>query len=100
MPHHLLLTKLCTLGFDFDFINLFTSYLNDRRLCIKLEDSLSDVIDVNSGPPLGSVLGPLLFCSLLQIYKIILKIIKRNILNFECTLPILSRDPRNYLVQK
>ena len=30
VPHHLLLTKLCTLGFDFDFKNLLTSYLNDR----------------------------------------------------------------------
>ena len=61
MPHHLLFTKLCTLGFDFDFINLFTSYLNDRRQCVKLEKSLSNVIDVTSGVPQGSVLDPLFF---------------------------------------
>ena len=61
MPHHLLFTKLCTLGFDFDFINLFTSYLNDRRQCVKLEKSLSNVIDVTSSVPQGSVLDPLFF---------------------------------------
>ena len=58
---HLLLTKLCTLGFDFDFINLFTSYLNDRGQCIKLENSLSNVIDVISGVPPGIFLCPLFF---------------------------------------
>ena len=62
VSHHLLLTKLCTLGFDFDFISLFTFYLNDRRQYNKLENTLSNlsnVIDVTSGVPHGSVLGPL-----------------------------------------
>ena len=61
LPHHLLLTKLCTLGFDFDFINLFKSYLNDRRQCGKLKNYLSIVVDVTSCVPQGSVLGPLFF---------------------------------------
>ena len=68
VPHHLLLTKLCTHGFDFDFINLCTSYLNDRRHCFKLKNYLSNVVDVTSGVPQGSVLGPLFFFNLLLIF--------------------------------
>ena len=59
VPRRLLLTKL--INFDFDFNNLFTSYLDDRRQCVKLENSLSNVIDVTSGVRQGSVLGPLFF---------------------------------------
>ena len=58
VPHHLLLTKFCTFGFDFQFIHLYTSYRNDRRQC---ENSLSNVIDVTSDVPEGGVLGPLFF---------------------------------------
>ena len=61
VPHHLLLTKLCTLGFVFDCIILLTSYFIDRRQCVKLENSLSIVIDVTSGVPQRSVLGPFFF---------------------------------------
>ena len=60
LTHHLR-TKLCTLGFDFEFINLFKSYLNDRRQCGKLEKYLSNVADVTSCVPQGSVLCPLFF---------------------------------------
>ena len=49
------------LWLDFDFNNLLTSYFNDRRQCIKLENSLSNLIDATSGVPRGSVVGPLFF---------------------------------------
>ena len=61
VPHHLLLTNLCTVGFDFDFINMCTLYLNDRRQCVKLENYLSNVVYVTFGFPQGSILGPLFF---------------------------------------
>lgn len=40
---------------------MFKSYLNNRRQCVKIGDTVSDETVVDCGVPQGTVLGPLLF---------------------------------------
>lgn len=43
------------------FYKILKSYLNDRYLQVKTEDSLSDYKTIRSGVPQGSILGPILY---------------------------------------
>ena len=61
VPHHLLLQKFVNFGFCPDFIRLFSSYLDERFQCLKLNNIYSGEITIFSGVPQGIVLGPLLF---------------------------------------
>lgn len=59
--HTILLDKLNNCGVRGVALNWFTSYLDKRRQCVKVEDKFSDYGEVNCGVPQGSVLGALLF---------------------------------------
>ena len=61
VPHHILLSKLAKFGFDYTFLQLFSSYLSDRTRISRIEKTSSSIGYVTSGMPQGSVLGPLLF---------------------------------------
>ena len=59
--HDGLIYKLKQNGICENLLNLFCSYLNNRKQRVVLNGSNSDFGQIESGVPQGSVLGPLLF---------------------------------------
>ena len=61
VPHQRLLFKLKNCGVNGKALEFIESFLLNRLQRVKIQDELSDPVDVQSGVPQGSVLGPLLF---------------------------------------
>ena len=59
--HKGLLAKLEQIGISGAFLDIFVSYLSNRRQCVVIEGTKSDMIEIQAGVPQGSRLGPLLF---------------------------------------
>lgn len=61
VDHATLLVKLQNVGLYGNLLNLIKSYLSGRVQCVKLNNRISEYVNVPSGVPQGSHLGPLLF---------------------------------------
>lgn len=59
--HVKLLRKLYDLGIRGSLLKWFQSYLSDRHMCVKVNNSFSRLYPCPSGVPQGGVLSPLLF---------------------------------------
>ena len=59
--HHGILYKLCSVGIGGSVLSILTQFLSDRQQIIMVDDCRSKLVNVVSGVPQGSVLGPLLF---------------------------------------
>ena len=56
-----ILYKLCSVGIGGSVLTILTQFLSDRSLHILVDGCRSKLVNVLSGVPQGSVLGPLLF---------------------------------------
>ena len=61
MNFNILLTKLSSIGLNDRFLKLFKSYSFGGTQRVRIDGYLSATVDITSGVPQGSVLGPLLF---------------------------------------
>lgn len=59
--HEVLLSILSYIGFTNDAITFFKSYLYNRSKRVKVNNTYSTGITLDSGVPQGSILGPLLY---------------------------------------
>ena len=60
--HELLLDDLRAIGVTHRAVRYIRSYLEDRKYCVQIKNSFSDLKMLRRGVPQGSVLGPVFFC--------------------------------------
>lgn len=61
ISHDLLVQKLFRYGIRGNSLQLFHSYLSNRKQCVVLNQDISELTCMSRGVPQGSILGPLLF---------------------------------------
>ena len=61
IDHIILIDKLKYYGVHGTNLNLFSSYLENRKQYTEIDNIKSNVLSITTGVPQGSILGPLLF---------------------------------------
>ena len=61
-PLDLILEKMKYYGIRHAELEWFSRYLMNRQQCVSIKGTSSTLLEVKSGVPQGSILGPLIFC--------------------------------------
>ena len=61
LDHSILIDKLEFYGVEGVALDLFKNYLTNRKQYVEFEDAQSDRLNISTGVPQGSIIGPLLF---------------------------------------
>ena len=61
LNHNILLRKLTFYGITGIALNLFSSYMQNRKQFVSYDSTGSDLGEIKHGVPQGSILGPILF---------------------------------------
>ncbi len=61
LDHNILIQKFKYYGIKGINLELFQNYLTERKQYVDFDNTKSDMLDINTGVPQGSILGPLLF---------------------------------------
>ena len=62
VQHYQLIQKLIDIGVGGCLLEILIDYLSDRRQYVRVDNTSSKILDITSGVPQGSLLGPILFC--------------------------------------
>lgn len=88
---YILIEKLRNYGIGALALKWFDSYLSNRKQCVRINGTISNVIENKLGVPQGSILGPLLFIIYINEFSNILK---------SCKLQMFADDTLVYLTDK
>ncbi len=99
LDHKILLDKFEHYGENRISLRLIESYLTNRKKCVEIDGSTSDMLSLTTGVPQGSILGPLLFIIYIndtaQVSKLFDFIIYADDTTLSTTLEIVIRNTPN-----
>ncbi|PIK41221.1 reverse transcriptase-like protein [Apostichopus japonicus] len=82
IDHQILFQRLeKTFGVTLNALSWFKSYMTGRKQWVKIGQTSSTAVQLSSGVPQGSVLGPIIYC---MFTKPLCEIIKRHQVNYHC----------------